>query len=286
MLERTKRGLRIGRSSMRTLWRHPKLVVLPTLSTLSFIFVSVAIFGTMYLGKHANLGWPFFLVGWSIFILTATFVTVFFNAALTFCVLESYSGRVVSLRAGLSAAGARAPLILQWAIYSATVGLAIGYFRGLLRRFGILGVLTGTAASVSWAIATYFVIPALIVEGAEPELAIRRSAEIVKRHWGTAVGTDVAFGLAWLLSLVPPIFLLGYVNSRNPLLAPPSRALIESGVAIIIYLIAVLGIFTTLGTIFRSGLYYFVETGAPPVDDDSMLYSAALVGTGPGATRG
>jgi hypothetical protein len=277
MFERTRRGLSIANSSLKTLRHHPKLLLLPVLSMASFAGVAYAIFGSMYLGKLANFGRPFFVFGWFGFFFVATFVSIFFNAALTSCVLDVLKERDVSVRSGIEASLLRIAPIMQWAFYSATVGLFIAFFRSLLRRFGILGALIGGAASMSWPIVTYFVVPVLIAEGVDPEEAVKRSTEIVRRHWGTAVGPGVGIGLILLLTLLPPIFVIGYVNSVSTLNMPHDRALTWSGIVTGVYLVAVFSFFSTLGTIFRTGVYFFAQTGRPPPGVDRSLYGRTPV---------
>ncbi|HEY4942939.1 MAG TPA: DUF6159 family protein [Rhizomicrobium sp.] len=261
MFERTRRGLTVFRSSLLVLRAHPRLILLPVLSTASLVAAALLIFGSMSLGQDSRLAWLFVAIGWFGFLLAATFIAVFFNAALISCVLDAFAGRPVSLRAGLMSSVARLSPILQWAIYASTVGFAISFAQGLLRRFGILGALAGSAVSLSWSVATFFVVPILVAEGLQPRQAVARSTEIVKGRWGEAVGPAVGIGILGLLAFIPPILLLAYVNASDQLQVAHDRPLVMVGIVSAIYLAAVLGVISALSTVYRTAMYFSAKTG-------------------------
>ena len=149
------------------------LMFLPVLSVLTFCTSVLLIGAAMFAGDQAGIPKPFLLPGFFALLLAITFVGVFFNAALVSCVLDAFAGRPVSLRAGLAAAMARLPQIFRWALHATTIGFFISLLQGMLRKLGILGVLLGNAAPLSWAILTYFVVPVLVTENVGP----RRSGQ-------------------------------------------------------------------------------------------------------------
>lgn len=131
-------------------------------------------------------------------------IVVFFNTALVSCAMERFDGRTPTLSSGMRAATALLPQILGWALLSATVGTIL---RAIEERVGFLGKLLTALGGAAWSIATYFVVPVLVVEKAGPLTAVKRSVAVLSKNWGTAVVSNVGLGLIniglFLLCLVP-----------------------------------------------------------------------------------
>jgi hypothetical protein len=65
----------------------------------------------------------------------------------------------------------------------------------------MIGGIVGTA----WAVATYFVMPAVVVEGVGPIKAVRRSSALLRRTWGESLAGAGGLGLIQLLLTLPAI---------------------------------------------------------------------------------
>ena len=98
------------------------------------------------------------------------------------------------------------PQILDWTAVSATVGVILRVIESRSERFeeivsGLLGM--------AWTIATYFVVPILVVERVGPIRASRRSMSSMRRTWGEALTANFGIGiitfLATLIALIPLI---------------------------------------------------------------------------------
>ena len=267
MFDRTRRGVEIGVASLKVLARHPKLAIFPVISAMAMA-CTVALLGTLVAGGvNGQLGWPYFVLLGIAGYFGLTFLAVFFNAALVFCVLDAFAGRQVVLVSGLFRAAMRSRRILSWVLFAGTVGLAIAVLKDFLRRFGFLGALLGSGISMSWAILTAFVVPVLVVENLGPRQALDRSTEIVKQHWASVIGVGAFYALMFFVALVPPIVLLAYVNSGGTQLdAPNQQGLAFAGIAIACYCFALFGLFGSIGTIFRTGIYEYAATGRMPLD--------------------
>lgn len=267
MFDRTRRGVEIAVASLKVLAHHPKLAVFPIISAIAMAG-TVALLATLIAGGvEGQLGWPYFLLVGIVGYFGLTFLAVFFNAALVFCVLDAFAGRPVLLVSGLYRAAMRSRKIFAWVLFAGTVGLAIAVLKDILRRFGFLGVLLGSTVSMSWSILTAFVVPVLVVENLGPRQALDRSTEIVKQHWASVIGVGAFYMLMFFVFLVPPIVLLAYVNSGNTQLSTPNdRGLAVAGIAIACYGFALFGLFGSIGTIFRTGIYEYAATGRMPLD--------------------
>jgi len=267
MFDRTRRGIEIAVASLKVLARHPKLAVFPIISALAMASTVAVVAVLISGGVNDQLGWPYFALVSLVAYFGLTFVSVFFNAALVFSVLDAFAGRPVLLMSGLSGAVARSGKILAWVLFAGTVGLGIAILKDILRRFGFLGVLLGSSVSMSWNILTAFIVPVLVAENLGPRQALDRSTEIVKQHWASVMGVGAFYVLMFLVSLVPPIVLLANINSGNPQVTGPNeQGLAFAGIAIACYAFALFGLFGSIGTIFRTGIYEYAATGRMPLD--------------------
>ncbi len=95
----------------------------------------------------------------------STFIAIFFNVALAACAARSLRGEDTKVGEGLSAAMRRIGPILGWTLVAGTVGLIL---RILEDRFPIAGRIAVWIAGAAWAVATFFVIPVIALEGTGP----------------------------------------------------------------------------------------------------------------------
>lgn len=285
MFERIHRGWGITKASWALLKQHPKLLLLPILSTLALLALIGAIVASVYVGatgqrlrqftdflEGVNFESPMFYLAAFAFYFVCAFIAIFFNAALVFCALEAFAGRTPSLRAGLSTAMGRLPQILGWALVSATVGLALNMLQNMLRdRLGFLGSLLGGLLEVGWAITTYFVVPVLVVDGVGPIEAVKRSWAILKRTWGESLAGEGGLGIISFLLLLPAILLVVLVGAAG--MAPALMVLVPLA---ILYIVCLSVVFAALGAIFRTGTYIYATTGKAPSNMDPALLQAAF----------
>src|SRR6185437_532516 len=114
MFERTRRGFAIAGSGLKLLLAHPRLILLPLLSSITAI-ASLGLVGTgLFFTEPGNFNPVFFVPGLLLLLFLLSFAGVFFNCALVACVLDAFAGRPVSLRAGVAMAMTRLPHILDW----------------------------------------------------------------------------------------------------------------------------------------------------------------------------
>jgi serine/threonine protein kinase len=115
------------------------------------------------------------------FYLATSFVIVFFNTALISCALIRFDGGNPTLGDGLSAAVARLPQILGWALLSATVGTIL---KQVEERVPLVGKFVIGLVGMAWAILTFMVVPILAAEGLGPIAAVKRSTSLLRKTWG------------------------------------------------------------------------------------------------------
>ena len=132
------------------------------------------------------------------------FIIVFFNCALVACAMIRFRGGDPTVRDGLKAARERLGLIAAWALLAATVGVIL---RMIEERVGFLGKIVTAILGAAWTIATFFVVPVLVMENLGPVDAAKRSVGIVKKAWGESIvgnaGVGILTFLAVLLLVIP-----------------------------------------------------------------------------------
>jgi hypothetical protein len=285
MSGRIARGWSMAKASFTVLRDHPKLIVLPVLSAAALILALGVLFGIVVfeagsfqaagrLVKNLEQTWDrnpiaigagVIMLGWLF-----TSLSLYFNAALVFCVLRAFNGEKPSIREGLATAAGRLPQIIGWAFVAAVVGFIINLIQETLKdKLGFLGSLLGGLFDFAWAAVTYFVLPVLVVEGLGPVRAVKRSGSILKQTWGEAATGSVGLGAVGFLLCVPAFLLvaLGIVLSASAGIS--GFALVLFPLAFV-YIVAVMTVMATLGTVFQTGLYVYATTGKAPFDEALM----------------
>jgi Family of unknown function (DUF6159) len=287
MFERIGRGWGIAKASWAVVKLHPKLLLLPILSGAAFLALMVGIGASVFAGARSDYvrhlmenvqpGDPVSYVFLFAFYFACTFIIIFFNAALVFCALESFAGREPSLRAGLATAAGRLPQILAWTFVAATVGVLLNALQNFLKeRLGFIGALLGGVAEVAWGVVTYFVVPVLVVDGVGPVEAVKRSSAILRRTWGEAAGGEGGLGLISVLFFLPVVLVIGLMGTMGADVWAHSPLAIALIAIAVLYVVALVVVFTALGTIFRTGTYIYATTGKAPASMDPALLQAAF----------
>lgn len=223
MFERIANGWELAKESWGVLKMDKELVIFPFLSGLSCLFVlasfAVPLWSTGYIDAFSDdpeafqdpitwvISFAFYFVNY--------FVIVFFNSALVACAVKRFRGGDPNLGDGFRASMGRLPQIAAWSLVSATVGILLRAIEQSNERAGqIASAILGTA----WSIATYFVVPVLVVEGVGPWEALKRSTSVLKRTWGEALSANFGIGFITFLATLPAILLLfvgGYVATQT-----------------------------------------------------------------------
>ena len=203
---RIARRFRLARLSWGVLADDRRLLALPLMSALCALAALVA---TATLARRLHAGpdalrviAPVWLAAYLV-----SFVTIFFNVALVHVVARRWHGEPAGIGDGLAAAGRRLGAVAGWSVLTTTVGLLLR----LLERvtLGVSQVVLGIVAGVAWSVASFLVVPALVVERAGPVRALRRSAAIVRGRWTEGLGGVTPIALATLMVMLPVLGLLG-----------------------------------------------------------------------------
>ena len=184
------------------------------------------------------------------------FIIVFFNSAVVSCATIRMRGGDPTVSDGLHASTARLPLIAGWALVAATVGIVLRIIEDRSKNIGkIVASLLGTA----WTLASFFVVPIMVVENINPLDALKKSASMFKRTWGEQIIGNFSFGLVFFVLGIPAflLFLLGIVSGSIAML-------VVFIILAAIYLIVLALVQSTLQTIFQAALYFYSQNGKAP----------------------
>ena len=196
------------------------------------------------------------------------FVIIFFNSAVIACAVFRMRGGNPTLSTGISAALARLPQIVGWALVSATVGLIL---RIIEERSKKIGQIVSAILGAAWSVTTFLVIPILVVERKGPFRSFKESAVLLKKTWGEQLIGNFGFGVIF--------FLLGFGALVPFGLAVVAPTAILKGVLIVAavgYLILMALIQSTLQTIFQAAVYLYAREGKAPEGFDQAALASAM----------
>lgn len=191
-----------------------EMMWLPVLSSLFCLAATVIVFGIGFLlvlppGPFPrgvalqNLMQQQMLPYVFLFYVVTFSISTYFNVALVSIASNRLAGGHATLNDGLQTAWKRKWSILQWALLAATVGMVLAT---LERRLGFVGRIVIRITGFVWTLASFFVVPLLVVEDMGPVEALHRSAQIVRKRWGEEVVGGISFGIFSLLA-VPAVLL-------------------------------------------------------------------------------
>jgi hypothetical protein len=275
MLERISRGFELTKQSFAVLREEKALLVFPLFSGLACLLVlatfAAPLWATGYFQAVADDGRmpqdPLTYAILFLYYFVNYFVVIFFNSALISCAIIRFHGGDATLGDGLSAATSRLPQIIGWALVSATVGVIL---KAIESRSKWVGQLVAGLLGGAWAIATYFVVPVLVVEGVGPIEAVKRSFAVLRKTWGESLVANFSIGLvvflASILALLPAVV--------GVLIGAPATVIAGFAITAVLWITIAL-VSTALHTIILAALYLYAAKGEVPKQfDENLLRSA------------
>jgi hypothetical protein len=260
MFESIGRSIELVKTSWSILMENKKLLVFPVLSGLVTMFVILTlvlplIITGIFMGL-TNSGSGLFLVILFAFYAASYGVVIFFNTALISCVNAYLNGREMTVGEGLASASRRLPSILAWALISATVGIILHLIE---KRAGILGRIATSFIGIVWSLATFFVVPVLILENKGVADSVKESASLIKKTWGESIVGSASIILVFVV--------IGVVAFVGVLATLAFGNMIVFGSALILFLLllVVLAVIAAaMQGIFVTALYTYARTGTIP----------------------
>jgi hypothetical protein len=236
--------------------------------TLSFAYPFILV-GGITSAQNGETNIASYVVAFIFYVVSYT-VTFFFQTALVGAAMIRLDGGDPTIGDGLRIALSRLPKIIVYAVIAATVGMIL---RWISERAGIVGQILGGVLGFAWSIATFLVVPVLVVENVGPFEAIKRSTGYLKRTWGEQLVGNVGIGLVFGLLIMVVIFAGGALLY---FLFQASIALAIGGLVALILLIGVLALIgSALGGIFTASVYRYATKGdAGPMFNNQVVAQA------------
>lgn len=187
-------GVEPADRTVRILSAHPTMVVFPAVSLVGTLLVGIGFFlwyrvvgeqiwyglVSLGVGPWAAVGPTAYALVWLFFAAFSALV-IFSNAGLVYCTTQVIEGERPSVGEGFRAAFGVLPHVFTYAVATATGGIVVAI---LERRTAWADSVVATTLGMSYVVATFFVVPAAVVDDATPLTMFRRSAETVVAHLG------------------------------------------------------------------------------------------------------
>lgn len=277
MFDSIERSWRLVKASYKVLQSDRELVVYPVVSFIGSVLVVISFFLPMLAAGLfdgltrgdspgiASIGIMF------LFYLVMYTVVIFCNTALVGGAMIRLQGGDPTLADGFRIARERFPKIVGYALVSATVGMIL---RAISERSGLIGQIVVSVIGFVWSIATFLVVPVLVVEDVGPVDAVKRSAALLRRTWGEQISANFGFGAVFGL-IGFGIMLLGIALIAFFASLQATALVFLAGLGMVLALVAVGLLSATLSGIYQAALYRYATEGVVPDGfSDDMIQGA------------
>ena len=262
MFVRFARSWSLLKASASVLRQDKELMVFPLVSTIAALIVVGSFIAPVF-----AFGWidqvdegtpPVLLYGWLfLFYLVLYFVIFFFNTALVGAAMIRLRGGDPTVSDGFRIALARIVPILGYAAIAATVGLVL---RMIEERLGFIGRWIAGLLGAAWTVASFLVVPVLVVENVGPVDAVKKSVELLRKTWGENLigqaGLGIAFGFIFFAVIVFCFVIFGLAIATNSV-----AVIVTAGVVCLIAIAMTALIQAALGGIYAAALYRYATKG-------------------------
>jgi hypothetical protein len=263
MFARLSNSWELAKASWRVLLADKELMIFPIVSLIaSLIVMATFALPTLFAGFLDSLltdgGVSIFgyIVAF-LFYVTLYTVTIFANSALVGAAMIRLKGGDPTVGDGFRIAFQHLGSIVGYAVISATVGMIL---RAVSERSGQIGRAVVSLIGFVWGIATFLVVPILVVEEVGPVEAVKRSAGLLKQTWGEQIAGNFSIGLIFGLLTFGTILLgipLAILAANSG-----SVALLIAVILVVVLLVILLSLISaTLTGIYTAAVYRYATTG-------------------------
>lgn len=254
------------KQSYKVLMKDKELMLLPLVSlicmgvVLSIFFIPLGMFAKE-IGRN-GADWVF-VVASLLGYFTCYTIGIFFQAALVAGACERMAGGDPTIASSLRAAGRRFTAILGWSLLAGTVGLIL---RAIEERLDFVGQIIMGIIGFTWTMASFFVIPVLVMERESIGTSFKRSNQIIEETWGEGVTGEIGYGLFVFLFLVLVFMLGGLLGSLHWI---PGAIVFFLGIG------TALTLFPALYGVYTASLYLYATEDAVPEGFEEDLFERA-----------
>ena len=262
MFQRLSNSWELTKASWQVLQKDKELMVFPIIAFIASVIVMITFAVPSVLAGlfDATVGGEIPIMGYVVgflFYVCLYFVTIFSNSALIGAAMIRLEGGDPTVRDGIDIAMKHIGSIFGYAVISATVGMIL---RFLSERAGIIGRIVIGLIGFAWTVATFLVIPVLVVEGAGPMDAVQRSASMLKKTWGEQIIGNLGVGMVFGLMTFGVIL----VGIPIVILAAATESVVVIVLAVALIILAIMALVlvsNTLSGIYVAAVYRYATTG-------------------------
>jgi hypothetical protein len=264
MFDRLSRSWELTKASAAVLSADKELLVFPLLSGVASLLVLATFAVPAFLAGLADTalsgsdeGRVLGGIVAFLFYVTQYFVILFCNTALVGAALIRLRGGDPTVGDGMRIALSRVGSILGYAVISATVGMIL---RTIAQKGGVAGRIASSLFGLAWGLATYLVVPVLVVEGVGPVEAVKRSASYLKKTWGEQVAGNLGMGAVFGLASVG-VVLVGIAGLALAATLGSGLVLGVVVAALVLAFLAIALVSSALGGIYAAAVYRYAAEG-------------------------
>ncbi len=258
-MSRIARSFRLVKQSYGVLMQDKELMLLPVLSALvTIVLIASFIVPVALLAPESQVaeatgdetpgpvGYALFAVMYILLYI----VGIFFQAALIAGATDRLRGGDPTVRSSLAVAWQHIGSIVAWGVVAGTVGLVL---RMIADRSEIIGRIVIAVVGAAWTLATFFVVPTLILEGVGVREAFGRSWGLFKKTWGETVVGSGGIGIAASLLMIPVVAIVALLVSMGLTLVAVAVGVLLGGL-LLMFMAALQGVYVAV-------LYRYATTG-------------------------
>lgn len=276
MFEKIKNSWNLMKASAAVLQADKELMIFPIISSIGVLIVTATFAFPMMAADvfdkmgSGNSQYVTYIVLFLFYVVQYT-VIIFANSALIGAAMIRLKGGDPTVGDGFRIAFQHIGSILGYALLSATVGLIL---RMISERSGNLGRIVTSLVGLAWNLATYLVVPVLVIEGVGPVEAIKRSTGLLKKTWGEQIVGNFSIGLIFGLATVV-VILLGIPFFILAASLESLALMIAFGLIFVLVLVFLGLINSTLTGIYVAAVYrYAAEGEASGFFNEEMIQGA------------
>jgi hypothetical protein len=250
--------------------KDKELMVLPVISGACILFVCalfvvpviVALGGELpEEGQDKGIGG---LIALPLYVAVYT-ISIFFQSAVVAGATERMDGGDPTVSSALAAAWRRKGTILLWGLVAGTIGMIL---RSIQERSQLIGRIVIGLVGAAWSLATFFVVPVIVLEGRPVKEAFKSSLSLFRQRWGEAAIGSGGIALFGFLLFLPVIAVCALLIAAE---------LIVPAIALGVLAGAVLSaLLSTLQGIYVAALYRYASTSETPAGMDARLLEGAF----------
>lgn len=186
MFENIFKGFSFIKESFRLIGKDADVIKPSFYSIFAGAFFTIfSVIILFFLQSSLNLGMLFYILAFLVF-LGDYFISYFFTGMTAFLVYDYFKDGDATMSEAWAATKKNVLTIFYLAIISAIVNIILGMLRGRARRGqGVTGGFSNMILGFiekAWTVATYFMIPAIVIEDRDLKGAIERATYIIKRN--------------------------------------------------------------------------------------------------------